>query len=162
VSIHTTARPRPPDRDVEARDRSRPRPVVLATMAVPFDGDAARVALQAALEGGVKLIVLDAVEQPFWLQSLASGHAALEEPDDREQIRVFVDQAATLGLQVEHLRVRSPRPVDALLEVAGECQAGLLVFGPDRARLRPRVFARMVRRIRRRASCLLWVAGEGP
>jgi hypothetical protein len=36
------------------------------------------------------------------------------------------------------------------------------VFGPDRARLRPRVFARMVRRIRRRASCLLWVAGEGP
>lgn len=162
MSIYTTARPRPPDSDAEARHRSRPRPVVLATMAVPFDGDAARVALQAALEGGVKLIVLDAVEQPFWLQSLASGHAALEEPADREQIRVFVGQAATLGLQVEHLRVRSPRPVDALLEVAGECQAGLLVFGPDRARLRPRAFARMVRRIRRRASCLLWVAGEGP
>ena len=38
----------------------------------------------------------------------------------------------------------------------------LLVFGPDRGRLRPRSFARMVRRIRKRASCLLWVAGEGP
>ena len=28
--------------------------------------------------------------------------------------------------------MRSPRPVDALLEVAGEREAGLLVFGPDR------------------------------
>jgi len=36
------------------------------------------------------------------------------------------------------------------------------VFGPDRGRLRPRSFARMVRRIRKRASCLLWVVGEGP
>jgi len=162
VSIQTTPRPCPPERDVDAPGRSRRAPVLLATLAVPFDGDAARVALQAALESGVKLIVVDAVEQPYWLQSLASGHAALEEPDDREQIRIFVGQAATLGLEVEHLRVRSPRPVDALLEVAGERDAGLLVFGPDRARLRPRTFARMVRRIRRRASCLLWVAGEGP
>ena len=57
-------------------------------------------------------------------------------------IRELVEQATGLGLEVEHLRVRSPRPVDALLEVAGERQAGLLVFGPDRSRLRPRRFAR--------------------
>jgi nucleotide-binding universal stress UspA family protein len=136
--------------------------VLLATLAVPFDGDAARVALQAAMENGVRLVVVDAVERPFWLQSAASGHAELEEPEDRERIRGFVDQAAALGADVEHLRVRSPRPVDAVLEVACEREAGLLVFGPDRSRLRPRTFARMVRRIRKRALCLLWVAGEGP
>jgi len=135
---------------------------MLATLAVPFDPDSARVAIQAAMEGGVKLIVVDAVEMPFWPQSLATRRADLEEESDRDAIRALVQQTAALGLEVEHLRVRSPRPVEALLEVAGEREAGLLVFGPDRGRLRPRSFARMVRRIRKRASCLLWVVGEGP
>ncbi len=144
-----------------ARD-SRTRPVVLATMAVPFEPDAFRVALGAALESQATLIVIDAVELPLWPQSIATRHADTELESDRACIRERVDQAVALGLTVEHLRVRSLHPVDALLEVAGEREAGLLVFGPDRARLRPRTFARMVRRIRRRASCLLWVAGEGP
>jgi nucleotide-binding universal stress UspA family protein len=144
-----------------ARD-SRARPVVLATMAVPFEADAFRVALGAALESKAALIVVDAVELPLWPQSIATRHADTELEADRLCIRERVDQAVALGLTVEHLRVRSPHPVDALLEVAGEREAGLLVFGPDRARLRPRAFARMVRRIRRRSSCLLWVAGEGP
>jgi nucleotide-binding universal stress UspA family protein len=136
--------------------------VVLATLAVPFDGDAARVAFQAALEGEVRLIVIDSVERPLWLQSIVTGHADLEEDEDRDQIWRTVRQAADLGLEVEHFHVRSPRPVDALLEVVGEHEAGLLVFGPDRSRFRPRRFARVVRRIRTRTSCLLWVAGEGP
>jgi hypothetical protein len=144
-----------------ARD-SRTRPVVLATMAVPIEPDAFRVALGAALESQAPLIVIDAVELPLWPQSLSTRHADTELEADRVCIRETVDQAVALGLIVEHLRVRSPHPVDALLEVAGEREAGLLVFGPDRTRLRPRTFARMVRRIRRRASCLLWVAGEGP
>ena len=81
---------------------------------------------------------------------------------DRIRIRALAERAAGLGLEVEHLRVRSPRPVTALLQVAGERDAGLLVFGPDRARVPRRRFARIVRKIRRNASCLLWVAGEGP
>jgi hypothetical protein len=36
------------------------------------------------------------------------------------------------------------------------------VLGPDPERLPRRLFARAVKRIRKRASCLLWVAGEGP
>jgi nucleotide-binding universal stress UspA family protein len=136
--------------------------VVLATLAVPFEPDALRVALGAALESQAPLIVVDAVELPLWPQSIATRHADTELAADRACIRESVDQAAALGLQVEHLRVRSPHPIDALLEVAGERDAGLLVFGPDRGRLRPRSFSRMVRRIRRRASCLLWVVGEGP
>jgi nucleotide-binding universal stress UspA family protein len=143
-------------------DGRRFRPVMLATLAVPFDPDCARVAIQAAMEGGVKLIVVDAVEQPFWPQSLAIRHAELEEEVDRAAIRQLVEQTAALGLEVEHLRVRSPRPVEALLDLAGEREAGLLVLGPDRSRIRPRLFRRAVRRIRKRASCLLWVAGEGP
>lgn len=155
-------RPAPPaPAPAPVRD-SHARPVVLATMAVPIEPDAFRVALGAALESKAALIVVDAVELPLWPQSIATRRADTELEADRLCIRETVDQAVALGLTVEHLRVRSPHPVDALLEVAGEREAGLLVFGPDRARLRPRTFARMVRRIRRRASCLLWVAGEGP
>jgi len=135
---------------------------MLATLAVPFEPDSARVAIQAAIEGGVKLIVVDAVEMPFWPQSMATRHAELEEPSDRQAIRRLVEQTAALGIEVEHLRVRSPRPVEALIELAGEREAGLLVLGPDPSRLRPRSFRRAVERIRKRASCLLWVAGEGP
>jgi len=124
--------------------------------------DAARVAIQAAMEGGVKLIVVDAVTLPFWPQSLAVRRADLELDSDRAEIRRLVEQTAALGIEVEHLRVRSPRPVEALLEVAGEREAGLLVLGPDPSRLPRRLFARAVRRVRKRASCLLWVAGEGP
>lgn len=141
---------------------SRYRPVMLATLAVPFDPESARVAIQAAMESGVKLIVVDAVEMPFWPQSLATRRAELEEDEDRAAIRKLVEQTAALGLEVEHLRVRSPRPVEALIEVAGEREAGLLVLGPDPSRLRPRFFRRVVKRIRKRSSCLLWVAGEGP
>ncbi len=102
------------------------------------------------------------MEQPFWPLSLSTRHAELELEEDRESIRRMAGHAAALGLEVEHLRVRSPRPVEALLEVAGEREAGLLVLGPDPSRLRPRLFARAVKRVRSRASCLLWVAGEGP
>ena len=142
--------------------RGKGRPVVLATLAVPFDPDSARVALQAAMESDVMLIVLDAVERPWWPQALATRYAELELAEDRDQIRRFAGQAAALGLEVEHLRVPSPKPVEALLEVVAERNAGLLVLGPDRSRFKPRRFARMARRVRRRASCLLWVAGEGP
>lgn len=141
---------------------SRDRPVMLATLAVPFDPDSARVAIQAAMEGGVKLIVVDAVEMPFWPQSLATRRADLEEESDRDAIRALVQQTAALGLEVEHLRVRSPRPAEAVIQIATERRAGLLVFGPDPSRFKPRFFSRVVRRIRKRASCLLWIAGEGP
>jgi nucleotide-binding universal stress UspA family protein len=141
---------------------SNHRPVLLATLAVPFEPESARVAIQAAMEGEVKLIVVDAVEMPFLPQCWVTRRADLELDDDRAQIRRLVEQVCGLGIEVEHLRVRSPRPVDAVLEVAGERNAALLVLGPDRSRLKPRFFRRAVRKVRRRAPCLLWVAGEGP
>ncbi|MEP7022100.1 MAG: hypothetical protein ABI808_15765 [Pseudonocardiales bacterium] len=141
---------------------SRCRPVMLATLAVPFEAESARIAIQAAMEGGVKLIVVDAVEMPLWPQAMTTRRAELETVEDRAEICRMAGHAAALGLEVEHLRVRSPRPVEAVLELCGEREAGLLVLGPDPSRLRPRSFRRAVRRVRKRASCLLWVAGEGP
>jgi hypothetical protein len=57
--------------------------------------------------------------------------------------------------------VTTRRPVQALLEIVSERDAGLLVFGPDlklTGRLRFRILAR---RLRRDADCLLWIAPDG-
>ena len=73
---------------------SRSRPVVLATLAVPFDAESARVALQAAMEGQVCLIVVDAVEMPLWPQAMAVRRADLELDEDREQAHAAPARAA--------------------------------------------------------------------
>jgi hypothetical protein len=57
--------------------------------------------------------------------------------------------------------VTTRRPVTALLQIVRERNAGLLVFGPD-LKLTGRLRFRMVaRRLRREATCLIWVAPDG-
>jgi hypothetical protein len=65
--------------------------------------------------------------------------------------------ARSLGIPVERLRVRSPRPVAALLELVAERRPGLLVLGPDRTKLRKRVYRKAARAVREHAACLVWL-----
>jgi hypothetical protein len=51
--------------------------------------------------------------------------------------------------------------VRALLELAAEREAGLLVFGPDLGRTRRRRFRAAARQVRRDAGCLVWIAPDG-
>ena len=112
MSPSLRSRSRVPDAPFVA-DGSRHRPVVLATLAVPFEAEAARIAIQAAMEGSVKLIVVDAVEMPLWPQSMAMRYAELEEADDREAIRRLVAQTAALAstssISASAARARSRR-----------------------------------------------------
>jgi hypothetical protein len=48
--------------------------------------------------------------------------------------------------------------VGALLELIADRRPGLLVFGPDRKRLKPRAYRKAAKAIRQRASCLVWLA----
>ena len=50
---------------------------------------------------------------------------------------------------------------NALLEVAAERDAGLLVFGPHLGRVGRMRFRRAARRIRSEAGCLVWIAPDG-
>ena len=50
-------------------------------------------------------------------------------------MRATANRAAELGVKTELLRVRTKRPVQALLEVAGERDVGLIVFGPHLGRV---------------------------
>jgi hypothetical protein len=141
------------------RSSTAARPVLLATLGVPFDPDASAFAVDAAVESGQPLIVVNAVELPPLGMSVTMGYDQLDDPPETARnLSAPTELAHSLGVRVERLRVKSPRPLVALLEVVAERQPGLLVFGPDRTRLRARRYRKAVRVIRERAGCLVWLA----
>jgi nucleotide-binding universal stress UspA family protein len=139
--------------------RRSKRPVLLATLGVPFDAEASNFAVDAAVESGEPLLVVNVVELPPLGMSVAMGYDQLpDSPEQEEALRAPAVLAASLGVAVERLRVKSPRPVEALVQVAAERAPGLLVFGPDRSRLKPRAYRKAARAVRERAACLVWLA----
>ena len=135
------------------------RPVLLATLEVPFDDEAAAFAVDAAVEAGQPLIVATIVEVPLGLCLLA-GYGAIGPPEaDAAKLRAPAELAHGLGVEVERLRVSTPHPVDALLELVSERRPGLLVFGPDRDRLKPRKLPQGGQEdAPTRAPCLVWLS----
>ncbi len=132
------------------------RPVMLATLDVPVAPDAARVAVDSAVESGQALIVVNVVARPFY-PAVYAGWDTPSVPAVEESLRAPAELGQALGIPVERLRVRTPHPLDALLEVVAERNPGLLVFGPDRGAIRGRRYRRAARTIERRAACLVWL-----
>jgi hypothetical protein len=132
-------------------------PVLLATLGVPFDEEAAAVAVDAAVEAGQALIVANCVQLPPLPMSVVLGLDQIDDPDEAAAIRAPAELAQALGVRVERLRVKSLRPVDALLELVGERRPGLLVFGPDRSKLGRRTYRKAVKAVREHARCLVWL-----
>lgn len=138
---------------------SRGGPVMLATLEVPFDPEAAELAVDSAVEAGQPLVCVNVVEIPLGHMAAYLGFGDLDDlPEDAAALRAPAQLARSLGVEVERLRVRTPHPVDALLEVAAEREPGLLVFGPDRERLNGRRYRKAARAVREQASCLVWLA----
>ena len=136
------------------------RPVLLATLDVPFDPEAAALAVDAAVECGQKLIVANVVEIPLGPLCLNLGYGPVDlEGPIQDSIRAPAELAQQLGVEVERLRIRSPHPISALLEFVAERQPGLLVFGPDRTQIKPRIFRKVAKKIRERVACLVWLPG---
>jgi nucleotide-binding universal stress UspA family protein len=148
--------------NVDQNTPSGGRPVLLATMGVPFDDTAAHLAVDTAVEAGQPLIVANVTRLEPLSLSIRLGYDALEEltPDVSTSVRRLVELAASLGVVVERLRIRSPRPIAALLELIAERRPGLLVFGPDRTRVPRRAYRRTVSALRTRATCLVWFAPD--
>jgi len=146
---------------VEARGRPATGAVVLGTLSARIEPEAERVAIESAIYAGVPLLVVNAMPLPACPRALVlGGPGALSFPheEDYEAVRATARRAARFGIRVEHLRVTSPRPAKALVQVANERGAGLLVFGPKRGRVSRRRFRRAAREISRRAACLVWIA----
>jgi nucleotide-binding universal stress UspA family protein len=151
---------RPRGRARTSEPRSGDRPVLLATLGVPFQPEAAAFAVDSAVEGARPLIVVNVVELLLAPASVVLGYAHLDDsPADAAALRAPAELAQSLGVPVERLRVASPHPVDALLEVVAERSPGLLVFGPDRVRMRRRAYRKAAKAVGERAPCLVWLPG---
>jgi Universal stress protein family len=146
-----------------ATARRRARPVLLGTLAVRVDPSAEAMALESALEAGVVLIIANMITLPAYptTMMLASEYATLPHEEDLEEVRATARRAAALGIATQLLRVSSRRPIRALLELARDREAGLLVFGPDLQLTNRLRFWSAARRVRRSAGCLVWIAPDG-
>src|ERR1700745_748578 len=140
-------------------DRAKGRPVLLATLDVPFDNDAVVFAVDSAVELGQPLIIANFVELAPLPMSVALGYDDLPyTPQMAESLEAPARLARSLGVEVTRLRVKSFHPVPAMLEVLAEQNPGIFVFGPDRARVPRLRYRRAVRAIRTRTETLLWTA----
>lgn len=132
------------------------RPVLLATLDVPFSEEATTFAVDSAVESGQPLLLLNVAEVLPTVYSFL-GYGYVEREDLQDELRKPAELAASLAVQVERLRVCSPHPVDALLEVVAERDPAVLVFGPDRAQISRRRYRKAERVVRERATCLVWI-----
>lgn len=132
------------------------RPVMLATLDVPIAPDAARVAVDTAVESGQALLVVNVVARPF-TPTVHAGWETPSRPAVEESLQAPAELGHSLGIEVERLRVRTPHPIAALMQVLAERAPGLLVFGPDRSAIRSRRYRKAVRAIERGAPCLVWL-----
>lgn len=103
------------------------------------------------------LVVANIVELPPLPMSVRLGFDHLDDPPAIEvSLQAPARLASSLGVQVERLLVRSPRPIAALLKLAAERRPGLLVLGSERAGLSRRFAARLWRIVCAEVSCLVW------
>jgi len=133
------------------------RPVMLVTFDVPFEPEATELAIDAAVESGQRLIIVNAAEVPLGPISLAMKYEYVGTQEVEDALQAPAALAVSLAVEVERLRLCSPRPVEALLELVAERAPGLLVVGPDRSRVKRRTYDRLAKRIRARAACLVWL-----
>lgn len=140
------------------RPHGESRPVLLATFfSVPFDQSASTLAVDSAIEVGMPLVVANIVELPPLPMSVRLGFDHLDDPPDIDvALRAPAELAHSLGVRVERLLVRSPRPIAALMQLTAERRPGLLVLGSEQARLSRRFSARLWRIVRAEAGCLVW------
>jgi hypothetical protein len=141
-------------------------PVVLATFAgAPFGPRAARLAVEAAAEMRSRLIIVQALGARSPRRRSRAAAEPLS-PDLAAAVRAVSAIAEELGVEVEALRVTSPRPVAALLAFVADRRAALVVLATDPAALRRfrrpthRQYKQFVAALAGHAECLLWTARE--
>src|SRR5215831_20420771 len=88
------------------------RPVLLATLDVPFDHDAVVFAVDSAVEMGARLIVANVVEwAPLPLSAIMGYDELPYPPEMAESLAEPVRLARSLGVEVTRFRVKSLHPV---------------------------------------------------
>lgn len=137
-------------------ESSSGRPVLLTTFDTPILPDAASIAIEAAVEAGRPLVVVNVIGGSFYPSSVsAPAPTPIVTPAVEESLRAPAELAVSLGVATERLRVLSPRPIEALVELVDERRPGLLVLGFEPKCLRRRFRTKLDRRLEEKTSCLV-------
>jgi nucleotide-binding universal stress UspA family protein len=136
------------------------RPVLLLTFDVPVTAEAAELAVDAAVESGQPLVVVNAVELPMRPMTSSWGTEVVVTEDVDASLRAPAELAHALAVEVERIRLVSPRPVAAVLELLAERRPGLVVLGCERRRGTRRRLARAQKQIVEAAPCLVWTGND--
>src|SRR5499427_839639 len=116
-----TRQQRPEGQATDRPSKAGGRPVLLATLDVPFDADAVSFAVDSAVEAGQRLIVANFVERAPLPLSAMLGYDDLPYPPELEEsLKAPAMLAQSLGVEVTRLRVKSFHPIPAMLEVIAE------------------------------------------
>jgi nucleotide-binding universal stress UspA family protein len=83
------------------------------------------------------------------------GQEIVVAEDVEQSLRAPAELAHDLAVKVERIRLVSPRPALAVLELLAEHRPGLVVLGATRSRMGRRL-RRTEQRIRDAAACLVW------
>ena len=138
-----------------AEERTERHPVMLVSFDVSFDAAAVEAAIESAVQANSELMVCLAVTLPV-ANANAAARRTMGNPVVREEIREILVRARAAGANARQLVYNSPRPLSATIDITRNREIGLLVFGPNRriyGRLRFRLH---LRRLRRKANCLVW------
>jgi len=89
-------------REAVSHPSAHGRPVLLATLEVPYDEEAAAFAVDAAVECGERLIVVNVVEMPLGPMCLMMGYGALDPSEEHEaRLRAPAELAHSLRVEIE-------------------------------------------------------------
>lgn len=133
-------------------------PVLLVTLDVPIVSEARTFAVEAAVESGRPLVVANVIGGSYLPTPGIPLPTAVVPEDVESSLRAPAELAVSLGVTTERLRVLTPRPVTALVELVHERQAGLVVLGADPSRVPRRRYAKAVRALHERTTALVWIA----
>ena len=84
------------------------RPVMLVTFDVPFEPEATELAVDAAVESGQRLIIVNAVEITLGPLSLSMKYEYVAPPEVEDALRAPAELAHSLAVDVERLRLLQP------------------------------------------------------
>ena len=121
------------------------------------------MAIDTALEVGAELIIANMLLLPPYPTTvmLAREYATLPHEEDLEAVRATAARAAALGIATELLRISSPRPLAALIELAQSARSACSCSGPTCARISAVALPARRPAVRRDAPCLVWIAPDG-
>lgn len=135
---------------------ARSGPVLLATFDVPVTDEAAAFAVDTAVETGKPLLVVNVVGGQYFPTPGVPIPYSVRHDEVEDSLAQPAALAVSLGVQAERLRVLTPRPIPALVEIVSERRPSIVVVGADPGRMSRRRYAKALRALDERTTCLLW------